>query len=222
MTMRRFVPLVWAALAAACAGSTHARVAPPPTEFLRSIETESEKAVGVVIDPRFGEHVATVVEVRGIAAGMRGSGLFSEEDVAVLAAPVAAELARMRPEEKVRITAWADGFAEEQLRRHFLYIAGGQLHVVYFQGRVEMDHHRATLPGPSIGAPIAGSKADAGGAGDGGSATAERSIAPVATVARLTEEQARRQLLELQSLVERGLISRDEYRRKRKETLNRL
>ena len=224
----------------------------PPSTFVRSIDTESEKAVAVVTDPRFEDHDARALEVRDFRRALMNSGLFTEEDVETLSAPISAAMAEMEPREQVRVLAWA----HDGIRRYYLYLHEDVLNIVYFRGDVQLDRHRQTMrnlatvtprpepkstatpeaatptPAPATTPSDSSAPTPRATRTPGATATATATPTPepapppaprreVAT-SRLNESEVREKIRELRSLQEQGLITGDEYKRKVKDTLNRL
>jgi hypothetical protein len=254
----------------ACASSQ----AMSPSTFVRSLSTPSDKAVAVVEDHRFSEHEAQPVDAAFVRRTLLASGLFNDEDANVLADPIAQELAAMGPRELVRITTWAD----DGLRRFFLFIHGARLRIHYFREATELEHFDAPLPaqmiaqgstaaaGPSAATPEpapaqASSPEPAPSAPPSAPAPSEparpvptpaqpASSQPAATptpapsspspvparapvtrrrVAQrtpapppLSEDEARQKLRDLDRMKDQGLIDGAEFKRKRKEILERL
>lgn len=214
----------------------------PPSIFVRTIDTDSEKAVAVVTDPRFDEHQARAIDVASFRLALMNSGLFTDEDVTTLSAPIAAAMTEMSGPEKVRVLAWA----HDGIRRYYFYLHGETLHVVYYRGDVELDRHRSVVRShsttaalPSTPAPV-GTQAAAPRETPAASTTAavpaktprtsaptptatpDRARTEVALASRLSENEVREKIRELRSLQEQGLITGDECKRKVKDTLNRL
>ena len=113
----------------------------PPSSFVRSVDTDSEKAVAVVTDPRFDNHESRRVDVASFKRAMTNSGLFTDEDVEFLGPPIAAELPEMGARDQVRVLAWA----HDGIRRYYFYLHGGKMHVVYFRGDLQLDHHQGPV-----------------------------------------------------------------------------
>lgn len=243
--MRNFVLAAILPLAVSCAALGFRPTAgegSPPSVFVRSIETDSEKAVAVVTDPRFDEHQARAVDVASFRRALMNSGLFTDEDVASLSAPIAAAMSEMSGPEKVRVLAWA----HDGIRRYYLFLHGETLHVVYFRGDVEVDRHQSVVksyevagaastptpvgtqavaphesPTPAPAATVAKAAATPR-VTTSPTPTPDRRRTEVVMASRLSEGEVREKIQELRSLQEQGLITGDEYKRKVKDTLNRL
>lgn len=213
---------------------------PQASTFVRALDSESEKAVAVVADARFADHEPGRFSERALARSMTNTGLFTEEDILLLAAPIAQEFGAMTPGEQVRIVSWSS----DGSRRTFLFVHGGRMQVVYFRGDVEIDRVRVALatsvevgvPVVSTPTPISTSTASAPISPAAASPVESPMPVPAKSSRRampteiasadpmtlLTEGQVRKKLVTLDSLRGRGLISTDDWKRKRKEVLNRL
>lgn len=200
-----------------------------PSVLVRAIDTESEKAVAVVADPRFDEHEPARVSEQSLARAMMNAGLFTEEDVRTLAGPIAAELGAMEPANQVRIVYWAgDGS-----RRIYLFVRGGRLRLAYFRGDVAIERSETRLPKSEEPAPVSMPAAQTASTiataaptpSAAVSATPSRrktEIASAAPLTRLSEAEAREALIDLEAQRGKGAVARADYTRKRKEILNRL
>lgn len=250
-------------LIAVAAASMLAAKSSVPAVFVRTVETETEKAVAVMSDPRFEDHVPRPVSEQGVARALRNAGVFNEEDVQALAAPLAAEFPNMDRREQIRILEWAS----DGIRRYYawLQVPPGKtqpwLVVASYREQVQLDRHKALVP--DVGAvtevrtpvatpvetvttepvrmvtptPVLAVASPTGTA----TTTAVAIVSPAATttptaiavvartatprptsLALITESEARGKLAELRTLHDKGLISRDEYKKKVKDTLNRV
>ena len=220
-----------------------ATAAAPPAVFVRTIDTGGDKAVAVVADSRFEDHEPIAVTERGLTRAMMNTGLFTEDDIREFAPVFAQELPAMTAKQQIRVIAWS----QDGSRRTYLWIHHKQLQVAYYRGAVEIDRTHATLPvekegtvpapvhtpGPSlspvsspVSSPVPSPAVSATLAR--GKGTPAPAASPKATpgqtllASRLTEDEVRGKLTDLESRRGKGQISGDDYRRQRKEILNRL
>jgi hypothetical protein len=241
MTRRALIAAV-ALLAAPCAPPVEG----PRSTFVRVVDTDSDKAVSIVEDVRFDGHEARRIQPDTLRRLLLASGLLLPDDAERLAEPVSEELAGMSPSEYVRVTAWAD----DGVRRTFVWVSGGRLHLAYFRGDVELDRYEAPIPSETVAtftapdaAPAAPTPTPAPTPAPidtvdaGPTVVAQPTPAPTPApkkrarrcpaIARkdatpISEETARRKLSELDTLRDKGLVDQGEYRCKRKEILARL
>jgi hypothetical protein len=224
-------------LAMACVSATHPVYHP---EVVQLVGTDSDKAVQIVSDERLAAHEPRAVAATALVAALIASGMFLEEDARQLAAPIAACMATMQPDEAVRIIGWA----ADAPRYYYVFVHGDRLQVTYYAGGQHQDDYSAVIPAdatPIVG-PVAPSlhvdpppvPPDAGAAppppappvsGADQIATqprARRTHAAPAAYQPITEQEARRRMRELDDARQAGLITEAEHRTKRKEILSRL
>ncbi|HUH02942.1 MAG TPA: hypothetical protein VML75_13185 [Kofleriaceae bacterium] len=209
------------------------------------LDTETDEVVSVVEEPGLEEHEPTPVSRIFVSRAMMASSFFQDEDIDEIAEPIALTLEEMEPGERIRIVAWQGDGA----RLYYLHIRNGKLRMVFRRGANIIATYEAKVPAevvaiaePVVDEPPGGSPPATDPAPDPGepagsdtrTAVAENDSEPkqrkrrvikqrkVSTQPKLSEGEARTKLSQLQSMLERELITRVEYRDKRREVLERL
>lgn len=210
------------------------------------LDTETDEVVSVVEEPGLEEHEPTPVSRTFVSRAMMASSFFQDEDIDEIAEPIAVTLEEMKPDERIRIVAWQDDGA----RLYYLHVRNGKLRMVFRRGANIIATYEARVPAEvvAIAAPVSDGPQPGGGppatdtgpnseentGGETRTAVAETKSDPkpkrrrvikqrkVSNQPKLSEGEARTKLSQLQTMLERDLITRIEYRDKRREVLERL